>query len=145
MDHLKHLLGSAQEKEWTEEEKKNIEEMNGLAVKFDEAMDDDFNTADAVSAIFEIIKLANTTASSDSAVSYLQTLKDKVVELSDILGLIVEKEEEMLDQEIEEMIAARQAARKARDFQKADEIRNTLLEKGIILEDTREGVKWKRA
>ena len=145
VDHLKHLLGSAQEKEWTEEEKKNIEEMNGLAVKFDEAMDDDFNTADAVSAIFEIIKLANTTASSDSAASYLQTLKDKVVELSDILGLIVEKEEEMLDQEIEEMIAARQAARKARDFQKADEIRNTLLEKGIILEDTREGVKWKRA
>ena len=145
VDHLKHLIGAAQEKEMTEDEKKHIEEMNGLAAKFDEAMDDDFNTADAVSAIFEIIKLANTTASSDSAKSYLQALKDKIAELSDILGLIVEKEEEMLDEEIEQMIEARQAARKARDFQKADEIRNALLEKGIILEDTREGVKWKRA
>lgn len=145
VDHLKHLIGIAQEKELTEEEKKNIEEMSELAAKFDEAMDDDFNTADAVSAIFEIVKLANTTATAEDAKGYLVQLKEKIVELSDILGLIVEKEEEMLDDEIEQMIAKRQEARKAKDFKKADGIREALLKKGIILEDTREGVKWKRA
>ncbi|MCI7812157.1 MAG: cysteine--tRNA ligase [Lachnospiraceae bacterium] len=145
VDHLKRLMDVAQEKELTQEETKNVEELKALAAKFDEAMDDDFNTADAVSAIFEIVKLANTTASADSAKAYLAQLKDKIVELSDILGLIVEKAEEILDEEIEQMIAKRQEARKARDFKKADEIRNELLEKGIILEDTREGVKWKRA
>ena len=145
VDHLKHLINVAQEKALTEEEKKNLEEVNGLIVKFDEAMDDDFNTADAVSAIFEIVKFANTTAKADSAREYLQKIKEKIVNLSDILGLIVEKEQEMLDRDIEKMIEERQAARKAKNFKRADEIRNALLEKGIILEDTREGVKWKRA
>ncbi|MCI9198641.1 MAG: cysteine--tRNA ligase, partial [Lachnospiraceae bacterium] len=65
--------------------------------------------------------------------------------LTDILGLSLEAKEEILDQEIEDLIAQRQAARKAKDFQKADQIRDTLLEKGIILKDTREGVQWKRA
>ena len=65
--------------------------------------------------------------------------------LSDICGLIVEKKQEMLDADIEALIEERQAARKAKNFARADEIRNELLEKGIILEDTREGVKWKRA
>ena len=61
------------------------------------------------------------------------------------MGILTERKEELLDSEIEDMIAARQAARKAKDFAKADQIRNELLERGIILEDTREGVKWKRA
>ena len=65
--------------------------------------------------------------------------------LSDICGLIVEVKQELLDSDIEALIAERQAARKARNFARADEIRSELLEKGIILEDTREGVKWKRA
>ena len=68
-----------------------------------------------------------------------------MVALSDVLGLQVEKKEENLDAEIEKMIEERQAARKARDFKRADEIRDELLAQGIILEDTREGVKWKRA
>ena len=72
-------------------------------------------------------------------------VRDKIVELSDILGLIVDKKEEILDADIEALIEERQAARKARNFARADEIRNQLLEQGIILEDTREGVKWKRA
>ena len=67
------------------------------------------------------------------------------MKLTDVLGLIVEKEEELLAEDIEALIEERQAARKAKNFQRADEIRNELLEKGIILEDTREGVKWKRA
>lgn len=67
------------------------------------------------------------------------------MELSDICGLIVEKQEELLDADIEALIAERQAARKEKNFAKADEIRKELLDKGIVLEDTREGVKWKRA
>ena len=72
-------------------------------------------------------------------------MKSEIISLSDILGLLVDKKEENLDAEIENLIAERQAARKARDFKRADEIRDQLLAQGIILEDTREGVKWKRA
>ena len=70
---------------------------------------------------------------------------DKIVGLSDILGLIVNKKEEVLDEEVEKLIEERQAARKAKDFAKADEIRDKLADMGIILKDTREGVQWKRA
>ena len=111
----------------------------------DEAMDDDFNTADAISAIFELVKFANSNTKEARSKEFLQCLKDKIVTLSDICGLIVEKKQEILDKDIEALIEERQAARKARNFQRADEIRNELLEKGIVLEDTREGVKWKRA
>ena len=75
----------------------------------------------------------------------MQAVKEEIVLLSDICGLIVDKKEEILDDRIEELIQERQAARKARDFARADEIRDTLAAQGIILEDTREGVKWKRA
>lgn len=145
VDNLNHFIDVAKEKEVTQEEKEHLEKAQALALKFDEAMDDDFNTADAVAAIFELVKLSNTTANAENSKAYLQQLKEKITQLSDILGLITEKAEEMLDEDIEKMIEERQAARKAKDFKKADEIRNELLEKGIILEDTREGVKWKRA
>ena len=72
-------------------------------------------------------------------------MKKKIITLTDVLGLKVEKENEMLDEEIDSLIAQRQQARKDRDFKRADEIRDMLLEKGIVLEDTREGVRWKRA
>ncbi len=75
----------------------------------------------------------------------MQAVKDEIVLLSDICGLIVDKQEEILDAQIEELILERQAARKAKNFARADEIRDTLAAQGIILEDTREGVKWKRA
>ena len=113
--------------------------------KFDEAMDDDFNTADAISAIFELVKFANTHADAASSSAFLQALKEEIVMLSDICGLVVEKRKEMLDEEIEALIKERQEARKAKNFARADEIRDILTEKGILLEDTREGVKWKRA
>ena len=98
-----------------------------------------------VSAIFNLVKYANTNTDETSSKEFLEQLKGLIVKLADVLGLIVEKKEEMLDEEVESLIAERQAARKAKNFQRADEIRNELLEKGIILEDTREGVKWKRA
>lgn len=131
--------------EMTEEEKKLAKEAEGFIAKFDEAMDDDFNTADAIAAIFELVKFANTNAKEGSSKVFVQALKDEIVTLSDICGLIVEKKEEMLDGDIEALIAERQAARKEKNFKRADEIRDELLAKGIILEDTREGVKWKRA
>ena len=108
-------------------------------------MDDDFNTADAIAAIFDLVKYMNTTADGASSKEYLQNLLDRLCLLTDVLGIIVIKEEEMLDSEIEEMIEKRQAARKDRNFALADQIRDELLAKGIILEDTREGVKWKKA
>ena len=119
--------------------------MEGLVAKFEAAMDDDFNTADAISAIFELVKLANSTAGEGSTKAYLTALKDTIVKLCDVMGIIADKKEEMLDGDIEEMIARRQQARKEKNFALADQIRGELLEKGIILEDTREGVKWKRA
>ena len=131
--------------EMTEEEKKLAKEAEGFIAKFDEAMDDDFNTADAIAAIFELVKFANTNAKEGSSKAFVQALKDEIVTLSDICGLIVEKKEEMLDDDIEALIAERQAARKEKNFKRADEIRDELLAKGIILEDTREGVTWKRA
>ena len=142
---LSHLLNAAKEGEMTAEEKAVIAQLDELNAKFDAAMDDDFNTADAVSAVFEIVKLANTSMSTESTKEAIQAMYDRITLLCGILGLKVEKEEELLDEEIEQLIADRQAARKNRDFAKADEIRNLLLEKGIVLEDTREGVRWKRA
>ncbi len=143
---LNYLAGNAAEGEMSGEEKKLLAEAVNFEAKFDEAMDDDFNTADAIAAIFELVKFANTYGNEKSSAAFLTALKEKIVELSDICGLLVEKKEEgMLDEEIEGLIEERQAARKAKNFARADEIRKGLLEKGIILEDTREGVKWKRA
>ena len=113
--------------------------------EFEKAMDDDFNTADAIAAIFELVKYANTTATAESSKEYLRGLLDRIVKLGDVLGLILDKKEELLDADIEKLIEERQAARKAKDFARADAIRDELLEKGIILKDTREGVQWKKA
>ncbi len=142
---LKHLMDNSEAKEMTAEEIAALEEAKAFVQKFEEAMDDDFNTADAISSVFELVKFANTHANAENSKEYLESLKNMLTNLCDILGVIVEKEEELLDTDIENLIAERQAARKAKNFARADEIRNTLLEKGIILEDTREGVKWKRA
>ena len=142
---LKHLSESAQSVNLSEEEQALLKEMGVYRQKFEEAMDDDLNTADAVSAVFELVKFANTNAGEKSSKEFVEKLKEEIVSLGDILGLLVDKKEESLDDEIEKLIAERQAARKARDFKRADEIRDQLLSQGIILEDTREGVKWKRA
>ena len=108
-------------------------------------MYDDFNTADALAAIFELVKFINTNTAEEHTAAFLRTLLDQLKELTDVCGLVAEKKEELLDADIEALIAERQAARKAKNFARADEIRNELLSRGIILEDTREGVKWKRA
>ena len=103
------------------------------------------NTADAISVIFELVKLANSSISSDNARSVIAEVYDTIGRLCDVLGIITKTEKEILDADVEALIEERQAARKAKNFARADEIRDTLAAQGIILEDTREGVKWKRA
>ena len=142
---LNHLLENAAVEELTGEEKELTAQLSSYEEKFDAAMDDDLNTADALAAIFELVRFANSHAEEGSSKAFLRALKEKIVSLADVLGVIVEKKEEMLDADIEALIEERQAARKAKNFARADEIRNELLSKGIVLEDTREGVKWKRA
>ena len=144
-ENLKFLIGSAGSAAMTAEEQEKFAKSAEYVESFEKAMDDDFNTADAIAAVFELVKYINTTSGGDSSREYLESLLNRLVSLTDVLGIIVEKEEEILDADIEAMIAERQAARKERNFARADQIRDELLAKGIILEDTREGVKWKRA
>ncbi len=131
--------------EMTAEEQALVEQSRDFVTKFEAAMDDDANTADALSAIFELVKFANANVSEGTTAAFAAALYDTLKMLADVMGIILEQEEELLDADIEALIAERQAARKEKNFARADEIRNTLLEKGIVLEDTREGVKWKRA
>ena len=144
-ERLKELLNKVSGDALTEAEQENKKSVDELVAKFEAAMDDDFNTADAVSAIFELVKLANSTANEESSKAYVELLAGTIAKLSDVLGIITERKAEVLDSEVEELIAARQQARKEKNFALADEIRQKLLDMGIVLEDTREGVKWKRA
>ena len=144
-DNLQHLIASVAAEEMSAEEKEAFSKTDAYVEEFEKAMDDDFNTADAIAAIFELVKYANTTATAESSKEYLRGLLDRIVKLGDVLGLILDKKEELLDADIEKLIEERQAARKAKDFARADAIRDELLEKGIILKDTREGVQWKKA
>ncbi len=144
-ERLRELMGKAQDQALSAEEQERIAELKGLTAKYEAAMDDDFNTADAIAAVFEMVRLANATASEQSSRTYVETLLAEIEKLCDVLGLITEKKKELLDADIEEMIARRQQARKEKNFALADQIRTELAEKGILLEDTREGVKWKRA
>ena len=144
-DNLKYLMGAATVQEMTAEEKKAFAKTDEFVKGFEAAMEDDFNTADAVAAVFELVKYINTGVSAQNSKECLQSYLDLLVKLCDVLGLIVDKKEELLDEEIEKLIEERQAARKAKNFARADEIRDELLSKGIILKDTREGVHWKKA
>ncbi|MGI6011848.1 MAG: cysteine--tRNA ligase [Ruminococcus sp.] len=144
-DRLKDMEQKAEKEKANDQERDLLEEMKEFRTKFEAAMDDDLNTADAIAAIFELVKFANTESDENSSREYLGTLKNEILSLCDILGLKAERKAENLDEDIEALIAKRQEARKAKDFKLADEIRDQLLAQGIILEDTREGVKWKRA
>ena len=141
---LRDRQTAASVQEASEDEKKMMQEEAAFVTKFEEAMDDDFNTADALAAVFELVKFGNTNVQEGSSAEFAAHTLEVMTKLCDVLGLILDKKEEILDEEIENLIAERQAARKAKDFARADEIRGLLLDKGIELKDTREGVKWKR-
>lgn len=140
VDRLKSISGTE-----GEVDKAVADEMDAFVKKYEAAMDDDLNTADAISVIFELVKYANVNVTEESTKATVELVLNTVTKLCDILGIITEKKEEILDSDIEALIEERQAARKAKDFARADEIRDQLSDMGIILEDTREGVKWKRA
>ena len=144
-ERLKDLIEQADETDLSSAEMAGLQEREKFTTRFEKAMDDDFNTADAITAIFDFVKFLNTNTDENSSKAYLTGLHDSLWRLADVLGLILDREEENLDDEIEELIQERQDARKNKDFAKADEIRDKLLAMGIVLEDTREGVKWKRA
>ena len=141
---LRDRQTAASVQEASEDEKQMMQEEAGFITKFEEAMDDDFNTADALAAVFELVKFANTNVQEGSSAEIAAYTLEVMTKLCDVLGLILDKKDDILDEEIENLIAERQAARKAKDFARADEIRGLLLDKGIELKDTREGVKWKR-
>lgn len=145
MEKLREMEAKVSGDAMTAEEQENQKKAMELVAKYEAAMDDDFNTADAISAIFELIKLSNSTVSETSTKAYVSWMKNEIQRLCDVMGIITEKKKEVLDSEVEDLIAQRQAARKAKNFALADEIRGKLLDMGIVLEDTREGVKWKRA
>ena len=131
-------------REASQEEKELIKESESFVTKFEDAMDDDFNTADALAAVFELVKFSNTNVTGESSAEFAGQLFTTMKDLCEVLGLNVEKKDEILDKEIEDLIQERQEARKSKNFARADEIRDELLAKGIQLKDTREGVKWKR-
>lgn len=145
VDNLNYLQENAAVTELTKQEAAALSEVKAFVERFDEAMDDDLNTADAISVIFELVKYANSNVTAQNSRAFIQAVKDEILELGDVLGLILEKKEEILEADIEKLIEERQAARKAKDFARADAIRGQLLDMGIVLLDTREGVKWKKA
>ncbi len=145
VDHLSYLQEHATIDSLQGQESALLEQGKEYLTKFEQAMEDDFNTADAISAIFEFVKFINTNVSEQSSKDFLASLYNQVKVMTDICGIIIEKEKEILPEEIEQLIAQRQAARKEKNFARADEIRDLLLAQNIILEDTREGVKWKKA
>lgn len=120
-------------------------ELDAFRVKFEQAMDDDANTADGISAVFELVKYANTKMAEGCEKEDAANMAHLLGKLTEVLGIIVEAEEDDISAEVEALIAERQAARADKNFARADEIRDELLAKGIVLKDTREGVKWTRA
>ncbi len=123
------------------EEKESLEKMMTYKTRFIEAMDDDFNTADAVGAIFELVRLINTRTGEDTSKTLLRSSHDLLMELTSVLGILV-KEKDLLDTEIDALIQERELARENKDYARADQIRDDLLARGIRLEDTPQGVKW---
>ncbi|MFV0528132.1 MAG: cysteine--tRNA ligase [Lachnospiraceae bacterium] len=145
VENARFLESKAASDEGSVHEQEVLAQVAGLEAKYNEAMENDFNTADAIGVIFEIVKVMNTELTEGSSKAFAASLIQTVCDLCDVLGLIVAKKEEVLEADIERLIEERQQARKAKDFARADEIRDELLAQGILLEDTREGVKWKKA
>lgn len=143
--HLNELMANASDAPLTPAEEEKLRAAKKFTEDFETAMDDDFNTADAITAVFELVRFSNMNADEGSTKAFVTALKEQIMKLTGVLGINAEIKEELLDEDIEKLIEERQEARKAKNYKRADEIRDELADKGIILEDTREGVRWKRA
>lgn len=141
-NNLDHLLRQTQDRELTQQEQELYDEMDGYIKKFEEAMEDDINTADALAVIFDLVRDANTHLKAESSKKLVEKVYDVFNTLTDILGIVQKKQEMTLDEEIEALIEKRQQARAAKDWATADKIRDDLRKRGIILEDTPTGVRW---
>ena len=144
-ERLEFIISKLSDDAENSEELKLEEELSSFRKRFIDAMDDDLNTADAVSVVFELAKFMNSNVNENSTKEFAKKVLDEFNELTSVLNIVNKKQDDMLDEEIEALIQKRTEAKKNRDFKLADEIRDELLEKGIILEDTRQGVKWRRA
>lgn len=144
-ERLEFIISKLSDNAENTEELKLEEELNSFRQRFIEAMDDDLNTADALSIVFELARFMNSNVNENSTKEFAKKVLDEFNELTSVLNIVNKKQDDMLDEEIEALIQKRTEAKKNRDFKLADEIRDELLEKGIILEDTRQGVKWRRA
>ena len=142
---LEFTISNLSESSIKDEEKELVNELESYKTKFINAMEDDLNTADAVSAIFELSKFINTNVNEESSLEFAKMCLDKFNELTEVLNIVNKKNDDILDKDIEDLIQKRTDAKKNKDFKLADDIRQELLNKGIILEDTRQGTKWKRA
>jgi cysteinyl-tRNA synthetase len=112
---------------------------------FEAAMDDNLNTSVALAALHNLVREVNTALANEKVRDRDRDLILATIEkINSVLGIFVEKHEEMLDVEIESLIEERQEARRSRNFARSDEIRDLLAAQGIVLEDTKDGVRWKR-
>ncbi|WII37138.1 cysteine--tRNA ligase [Paenibacillus thiaminolyticus] len=149
VQNLRHLLKSAEDAAEQEPGEALQQKLAGILDTFDAKMQDDFNTADAITAVFDWVNLANSTMQQgtrdERQTANLQALLDAVEAMNNVLGLVPEQEEEdLLDEEIDRLIQERADARKAKNWARADEIRDMLTAEGIILEDTPQGIRWRR-
>ena len=144
LDNLEYLTKNAAAMEMTESERELRDRLIGLKEKFIDAMDDDLNTADALAAVFDIVKESNTNinAGNNPSKEIIEYAYSLIKELGGVLGIAQKKQDKSIDSEIQELINKRQQARKEKDWNTADEIRDRLKDMGIILEDTPQGVKW---
>jgi cysteinyl-tRNA synthetase len=144
-DQLLFLRRSAKDQPLTEEENALLARVAGDAKRFDEAMDDDLNTADALSAVFELVKDANVTLNENSAKAAVEKTLQALTELTDVLGLLSREAEEKLPGEIQALADARAQARKEKNWARSDELRDALKAAGYLVEDTKQGQKITKA
>lgn len=141
---LENLLDEVSVEKMTEEEVEYLASLDKYRKKYIEKMDDDFNTADAITVLFELSKDLNTNISIDSSKELVTKSLELMRELGKPLGMLQKTTKGSLEDEVEALIEQRQQARKNRDFALADKIRDDLKARGIILEDTPQGVRWKK-
>lgn len=142
-NNLEYLIKKADREELNSDEEKLLGQIDGFKEQFIRNMKDDLNTADAISAIFELVRFANLNLDESSSKTIIEKTYKLLTELSGVLG-ILHKDDQILEEEILDLIDKRSQARKDKDYKLSDEIRDELKERGIVLEDTQEGVKWKR-
>ena len=128
----------------TDEEKAFVEELNTFKTRFIESMDDDINTADAISVIFELARFINTNVDDKASLEFANECYDLFKELTDVLNIANKSTDDSIDEEIETLINERTQAKKNKEYKLADDIRQKLLDMGVAIEDTRQGVKWRR-